>query len=112
MSEAITRFFDRPALNTLHPPHDQHMAFLIEADHAAAAWGAFLHGVARYALHNDLRWLHRLVKHGIGIDRDLLQLSPLITDGDLSQRDDLLPLLTSRERPHRRVEQLLQGLQP
>lgn len=270
MSEAITRFFDRPTLNTLHAPHDQHMVFLIEADHAAAAWGAFSHGGAPFAceqlwfgtpyqdhalqgpswfvvepqsvdklaelchqrplgmalacaepkaalahartllstgvrdIHNpavwaalamesgqqraclfgpwtevytpvpsahagsrqwhvwhndlpatsaceyplptpthlystytDIRWLHWLrqnpqqfaqlsdeelpravanlnflVKHGIGIDRDLLQLSPLITEGDLSQRDDLLPVLTSRERPHRRVEQLLQGLQP
>ncbi|MDB6142704.1 MAG: Uncharacterized protein JWP80_1748 [Pseudomonas sp.] len=53
--------------------------------------------------------LNFLVKHGIGVDRDLLQLSPLITGSDLSQRHDLLPLLTSRERPHRRVEQLLQG---
>jgi len=270
MSEVITRFFDQPALNQLHPGYDQKIVFLIEAAHAAAAWGVFMHGRVQpaseqlwfgtphqahmlqgptwfvgdsrsieplaeichqqpagialrctdpkialahartllskgvrdihdpavwaalamesgpqraclfgpwsevyspvpradaksrqwhvwrndvsvtglceyplplpdslYSTYTDIRWLHWLrqnpqqfsqlrdeelprvvgnldflVKHGIGVDRDLLQLSPLITYGDLRQRDDLLPVLTSRERPHRRVEQLLQGLQP
>ncbi|MGV8861016.1 MAG: hypothetical protein ACOH2O_12520 [Pseudomonas sp.] len=90
-----------------------------------------------YSTYKDIRWLHWLrqnpqhfaqvpdhelprvvtnlnffVKHGIGIDRDLLQLSALLTHGDMREREDLLPILTSRERPHRRVEQLLQGLQP
>ena len=90
-----------------------------------------------YSTYNDIRWLHWLrqnprhfakvpdselprvvsnldflVKHGLGVDRDLLQLSPLITDGKLRERDDLLPILTSSERPHRRLAQLLEGLQP
>ena len=90
-----------------------------------------------YSTYVDLRWLHWmrhnpqpfaqlndadlpravgnlnfLVKHGIGVDRHLLQLSALIIDGDLSQRHDLMPIFTSRELPHRRVEKLLQGVQP
>jgi hypothetical protein len=56
--------------------------------------------------------LNFLVKHGIGVDRHLLQLSALIIHGDLSQREDLMAILMSRELPHRRVEQLLQRIQP
>jgi hypothetical protein len=41
-----------------------------------------------------------------------LNYPALITHGDVREHEDLLPILTSRERPHRRVEQLLQGLQP
>lgn len=51
-----------------------------------------------------------LVKHRIGIDSDLLELSSLIVEGVLSQRTELLPILTSPERPHRRVAQLLEAL--
>lgn len=53
-----------------------------------------------------------LVEHGIGIDSDLLELSLLIVEGDLPSRADLLPILTSPERPHRRVAQLLEALKP
>lgn len=56
--------------------------------------------------------LEFLVKHGIGIASDLLQLSPLVVRGDLSARHDLLPILESPERPHRRVAQLLETLKP
>lgn len=89
-----------------------------------------------YSTYVDIRWLHWLrnnpqpfsqlsdedlpraasnlnflVKHGIGVDRHLLQLSALVIHGDLGQRDDLMPIFNSRELPHRRVEQLLQGVQ-
>jgi hypothetical protein len=56
--------------------------------------------------------LDYLVDHGIGIDSDLLELSSLIVDGDLSSRTDLQPILTSPERPHRRVAQLLEAIKP
>ncbi len=90
-----------------------------------------------YSTYKDLRWVHWLrrnplhfaevpdtelprvvanlnvlVEHGIGRDCDLLPLSALVIEGDLREREDLLPILTSSERRHRRVEQLLQGLQP
>ncbi|MDY7563043.1 hypothetical protein QN382_06245 [Pseudomonas sp. 10B1] len=90
-----------------------------------------------YSTYTDIRWLHWLrqypqhfaqvpdpelprvisnldffVKHGIGADGHLLQLSALVTHGDLREREDLLPILTSHQRPHHRVEQLLQELQP
>ncbi|WP_426141437.1 hypothetical protein [Pseudomonas sp. DWP3-1-2] len=58
------------------------------------------------------RNLDFLVKHRIGVDEDLLEIPHLIINGELSDRTDLLPILTSSERPHRKVAQLLEAVQP
>ena len=58
------------------------------------------------------RNLDFLVKHRIGVDDDLLQIPHLIIHGELSDRSDLLPILASSERPHRKVAQLLEAVQP
>jgi len=58
------------------------------------------------------RNLDFLVQHRIGVDDDLLQIPHLIIHGELSNRTDLLPILASSERPHRKVAQLLEAVQP
>jgi hypothetical protein len=59
-----------------------------------------------------VRNLDFLVKHRIGVDEDLLEIPHLIINGELSDRTELMPILTSSERPHRKVAQLLEAVQP
>jgi len=69
-------------------------------------------GVPDSELPRLARNLDFLVKHRIGVDEDLLEIPHLIIHGELSERTELLPILTSSERPHRKVAQLLEAVQP